>query len=159
MEVWKNIFNDYAISNIGNLKSLKYGKEKLLKLQKDKKGYLRVRLTINGKGKEYRLHRLVAMAFIENLENKEQVNHINGLKDDNRVENLEWATNLENIKHAHENNLIDRSGVKNSHAKLSESQVLEIRNSQLSYSELATQYNVNRHCIYKIKKGITWSHI
>jgi hypothetical protein len=159
MEVWKNIFNDYAISNIGNLKSLKYGKEKLLKLQKDEKGYLKANLLINGKAVRCRIHRLVAMAFIPNTENKEQVNHINGVKDDNRVENLEWATNLENIRHAYKNNLIDRSGVKNSHAKLSESQVIEIRNSQLSYSELATQYNVNRPCIYKIKKGITWSHL
>jgi hypothetical protein len=159
MEVWKNIFNDYAISNIGNLKSLKYGKEKLLKLQKNKKGYLVAKLTINSKGIEYRVHRLVAMAFISNPKNKEQVNHINGVKDDNRVENLEWATNLENIRHAYKNKLIGRSGVKNSHAKLSELQVIEIRNSQLSYLELATIYNVNKPCIYKIKKGITWSHL
>lgn len=159
MEVWKIIYNDYAISNLGNLKSLKYGKEKPIKLQKDSKGYLKANLLSNGKTIRCRIHRLVAMAFIPNFENKEQVNHINGIKDDNRLENLEWCTAKENTKHAFKNNLTNRKGVKNSHCKLKETDVIFIRQLPLPYSKLAEMFNVNRPAIHKIKTGITWKHI
>ena len=76
---------------------------------KDHKGYLKSRLSVpeisnsNDKRKAYRLHRLVAMFYIKNEHNKPQVNHINGIKYDNRIENLEWCTNAENAKHAWDN--------------------------------------------------------
>lgn len=103
IETWKDINNYigiYQISNIGRIKSLpKYngiGKIKFLKPYSVGKGYLGVKL----KNKNYSIHRLVGEYFIDNPDNKTQINHKNGIKTDNRVENLEWSTPKENINHA-----------------------------------------------------------
>ncbi|MCE3315601.1 HNH endonuclease, partial [Staphylococcus aureus] len=76
--------------------------EKILNNKSTKERYLRISL---GKGNNKSIHRLVAEAFIPNEENKEYVNHINGIKHDNRATNLEWVTQLENVKHAIETKL------------------------------------------------------
>ena len=102
MEVWKDVIGYeglYQVSNLGNVKTCK---EKILKKSFTIDLYHRVNL-LNGsenKSKNFRIHRLVAMAFIENLENKETVNHIDGNKQNNNVENLEWATRKEQTQHA-----------------------------------------------------------
>lgn len=117
VEEYKNIpgyEGIYQISNYGNVKSLgnnKSRKEKLLKLQSKTNGYLFVTLYKNGKHNSYLVHRLVAQVFIPNPGNKPQVNHINGIKTDNNVKNLEWNTNTENVQHSHNTGLCE-NGIK-----------------------------------------------
>lgn len=110
-EKWKPILGYekfYEVSSYGRIRSMdriilcsngetRNYKGKILKFSFDKRGYKIVKLCKNGVGTSYSVHRLVALAFIQNPDNKKTVNHINENKKDNRVENLEWMTNLENI--------------------------------------------------------------
>lgn len=124
MEEWKDIQGYegiYMISNLGNVKGFKYKtgfKEHLLKPMHDKNGYCKVSLYKNRKMRMVSIHRLVAEAFIPNLENKPQVNHIDGDKDNNSVYNLEWCTNKENIEHAIKTGLTLNRGKYNYKAKM-----------------------------------------
>lgn len=122
-EIWKDIdgyIGRYQISNLGRVKSIlrfsKGIKVKILKYKIDKYGYLRVTLSKDNQQKIFFVHRLVAKAFIPNPENKPQVNHIDGNKQNNKVNNLEWVTNQENVIHAHITGLIQADKiVKNLH--------------------------------------------
>lgn len=103
-EVWKPIkgYEDkYLVSSIGNVMAKNFqghGKQKLKTPTLNKEGYFCVILNKDAKSKLFRVHRLVADAFILNPENKPQVDHINTVRTDNRVENLRWVTNFENSR-------------------------------------------------------------
>ena len=102
-EQWRAVegYPGYEVSNLGRV----VGSRGELTPARLPKGYLMVNLCKNGKQKPHYIHRLVAQAFIPNPENKPQVNHIDGDKNNNRVSNLEWATYLENHLHAIKNHL------------------------------------------------------
>lgn len=97
-EIWKAIegYPSYKISNYGRVLSTKNNKERFLKPQKDRDGYLTCCLWENGNGKTHKIHRLVAEAFIPNPDNKPEIDHINADKTDNRCENLRFVTPKEN---------------------------------------------------------------
>jgi len=96
----KGFANKYEISNFGKLISYKYNTPFSMTLSVcKKKGYLYARLTKDGKCKRVSVHRLVALHFIPNPKNKEQVNHIDGNRKNNKVENLEWVSNRANCSH------------------------------------------------------------
>lgn len=161
MEIWKRYKDTYyEVSNMGNIRSIchsvlksngtkYYCVQKILKPAKDKKGYLRFGLSINGKLVTVKAHRVVAEVFIDNIENKKQVNHINGIKTDNRVENLEWVNNSENQIHAVANGLVKHSSGNNHHkVKVSDERLLQIKKELdfggISKREIARKYNIDR---------------
>jgi hypothetical protein len=166
-EVWRDVKDFeglYQVSNIGNVKRLvseRVFAERLIGRSIDKDGYVKRILSRKGKNYNFREHRLVASAFIENPQNKATINHINGIRDDNRVENLEWNTNLENKQHAVSSGLTNLKGVNHPRCKLTEQQVLEIR--QIGFSQTATavskKFNVSRITVSRILKNKNWNHI
>lgn len=106
-EIWKEIEvfgGSYSVSSEGRVRSNgllkgKNSKVRILKTEMSKKGYLRVGLTKDGKQKKYLVHRLVAIAFLDNPNNLPEVNHRNEIKTDNRVENLEWMSRRDNMNY------------------------------------------------------------
>ena len=107
-EIWKDIPGYeglYQASNLGRIKKIWKTKETIMKPSLQKEGYLRIGLVKNSKRKSYQVHRLIALCFIDNIYNKKYVNHIDGNKQNNNADNLEWVTASENLKHAYDNNL------------------------------------------------------
>lgn len=104
MEIYKDIKGYeglYQVSNTGKVKSMNYDNRAIIKVLKPlkKKGYEYISLYKNKKARHHGIHRLVALHFIDNPEDKATVNHKNGVRDENTVENLEWMTVKENVNH------------------------------------------------------------
>lgn len=157
-----NGFENYLVTENGEIYSLpKRTRKCKMKLTQTKQsnGYLRVDLCRNGEIKRKLVHRLVAEAYLPNYENKPQVNHINGIKYDNRLENLEWNTASENQLHAVNSGLRSAKGSKNSQSKLNERQVIAIRKSKKSLKELSNEYSVSMTTISEIRNNRIWTHI
>ena len=165
MEIWNTIQeyeNLYEVSNKGNVRGLKYNK--LLKLRQDnREPYYIVRLCKKSKESVKRVHRLVAIAFIDNPDKLPVVNHKDGNKLNNSVENLEWCSYSDNTKHAIELGLIKFKQGEDSHkSKLTNKEVLNIL-SRIDLKEklkdIALDYNVDASVISKIKTSARWRHI
>ena len=170
--VWKDIKDYeglYQINELGEIKRLPYiqshpyrigynmnFKGGILKQSFDRDGYKLITIWKNNKSKTYRVHRLVTQAFIPNPNNKPEVNHINGIKDDNRVENLEWSTSKENINHSIQVLNKVRNGNLNSNSKLTEKDIICIRKDNRIHKTIAIEYGVARTTITGIKNNRTW---
>lgn len=180
MEIWKNIKGYetmYQVSNLGRVKSLarirvcSNGnklpiKERILQGHTDTKGYIQVELKTAQSRNIKCVHRLVAEAFIENPENKEQVNHIDGNKKNNCVDNLEWCTCTENIRHAWANGLHNAfHGEEHPNSKLTNEQVIWIKENykkgdrEFGASAISRRLGVSISPIYNIIHGKGWKHI
>tara|TARA_R110002126_G_scaffold79354_1_gene196952 strand:+ start:276 stop:752 length:477 start_codon:yes stop_codon:yes gene_type:complete len=114
-EIWKTIkgYEDYQVSNLGNVKSFKNNKEKVLKKPMDGVGYLNVGLFNNGKRKTFKVHQLVAITFLNHAPNgyKMVVDHINNIRTDNRLENIQVITHRENGSKDRKNGYSKYTGV------------------------------------------------
>ena len=169
-EEWRDVIGYeglYQVSNYGRVKSFhNNGVRTLNPSFADYPGYYVVNLTKNGKQQTQYVHILVAQAFIPNPENKSYVNHIDGDKLNNCLENLEWTTPTENSRHAWRNGLIkSRTGTKNLHSKLTPEQVRYIRVSYKPHDEnfsivaLARKFNVSKSTIYLVLARKTYKDV
>lgn len=168
-EVWKDIQGYegiYQISNFGRVKSLKFGKEKILKTPTNTHNYPSIYLKENGKKKALRVHRLVAQNFLVNDNNYPDVNHIDGNKTNNKIENLEWCNRSQNEFHAYKIGLKNnnhkkgekshRTNLTNNDAKL----IYKLRNEyKMKGKTLAWLFNVHIVTIYEIATKRGWKHI
>lgn len=170
--IWKKLiyqgekYNQFSISNDGCLRNDITGT--VYKLHKNKTGYLQVCVSLGSKDskKVFKIHRCVAETFIENPENKPIINHKDGNKTNNNVDNLEWVTYSENAIHAVNTGLmIPEEGVKAPSAKLTEEEVLYIRNNYIPCDEiygtrgLGRKFGISHSKIINIIKRRTYKNI
>jgi hypothetical protein len=160
-EEWKDIDGfrgRYQVSTLGRIKS----KRGYRKYTETKDGYDRVVLyTISPEKVVINVHKIVAKAFVPNKLNKPCINHINGIKKDNRALNLEWVTHKENTDHAIKLGLIDVNNpakfIRSN--KLTAEQAIIIFNEFGIYKDIAKKYGITRAAVSEIKRGLTWSHV
>lgn len=163
-EVWKAIpgfERDYSVSNLGRISSRpRWGTSGgILKPSKTAKGYLRVELGCKPK----QVHRLVAQSFIPNPDNNPEVNHKNGIKTDNAVQNLEWSTTKENVIHSFEVlGRVNPKGEQQHSAKLRADQINDIRwllSIGLKSHTAAPIFGVHMAAVWYIWRGLHWKHV
>ena len=166
----------YEVSNLGRVKSLlrfkdnNKGKqivESKIKDQTFTAGYPSLNIYLGGDVKRVYTHRLVADAFIPNPDNKKTVNHKNGIKTDNKVNNLEWATYSENTQHAIETGLAKQGnppkGSTNGFSKLTEDKVIRMRllyeKGNISMREVAELFGIAKSTVVGIMNRKSWNHV
>ena len=173
MEIWKDVKNYegvYQVSNLGRIRSLKrtirannnpYIKNGRVLKTWNFNGYLCANLCLNGADNKVKVHRIVAEAFIDNPKNKKEVNHINGIRIDNRVENLEWCSHKENIQHAFKTGL-RKTGANATNSKLSVEDIkfilenIQLKSHKFGARAMGRKFNVSYSTIMQILNGKTY---
>lgn len=169
---WRKIAGfdgDYLVSNTGLVRSVKQERRRKLKRYFimrpaiNSGGYWSCALCKNGISSTHSVHQLVGKAFISNPENKHDINHKDGVKTNNHVDNLEWNTRSENLSHAYDTALrIRPHGLSNGRCKLSEDQVRTIRvraETGESPAKIGKDFNVTHTTVRNIRKRKIWSHL
>jgi hypothetical protein len=157
--IGKEFYGNYIVYPNGiiyNINSKKELKQRIVNK------YKVVTLFMNKKRKDFKVHRLVAVCFVSNLENKTFVNHIDGDKFNNNSENLEWCTHIENIKHAMENNLMNNKGELNPSSKLKKEDVNNIKKlyetKEYSHRGLAKKFKISKTQITRVINNKSWQY-
>jgi hypothetical protein len=168
MERWKRIkeYPKYLISNEGRIKSFWHKKPRILKLGWEPNGYAHICLyKDDGTSKFHRVSCLVAQIFIPNPDNLPEVNHKNGIKSNNKTDNLEWCTSSYNIKHSYDIRLragVNVKGSINGRAKLTEEDVPIIRDmlvNNIPQACIAERFGITQPQISLIKLNKRWTHV
>lgn len=169
IEIWRHIKNYegyYLVSNCGNIKSLKRKRlnggclrERILKPGIRGRGYLFVNLCRNRHKGRINIHRAVAKAFIFNPKYKPCINHKDGNKLNNSVTNLEWCTYTENEFHKNSILGLNNKGVNHGKSILTETDIIQIRNSGIPQEKLSKIFGVSQAHISNIQNKRTWTHI
>ena len=167
-EIWKQVRwykNCYLVSSLGKIKRIGKGQGvvlgRILKQYPDKDGYKTVVLTKNCIQRMKKVHHLVLQSFVAEKRKGRQTNHKNGIKSDNRAENLEWVTGKENIQHSYENGFHPR-GEDHWASKLKNHQVLEIRKRTKAgevHQDIANFFGICRQLVSEIGQGKRWKHL
>jgi hypothetical protein len=169
-EEWRSVVGFegvYSVSNVGQIRresgSNCCPKDRILKQGPSGRGYLCVRLWKNGKSNPRLSHRIVAAAFLGPCDSQQQVNHKNGIKSDNRIDNLEYVTMQQNMTHAVNVLGAVRRGESHPIAKMTDAMVTELRNEYAavnkSVKKLAAKYLVSKKCVQLIVQRKTWRHV
>jgi hypothetical protein len=171
-ETWKDVVGYegvYQVSNHGRVKRIGHARGatpgRILKPAQNLKGYLHVSLSRSQKRRDAEVHRLVAEAFLWHAPSPDhEVNHKNGNKQDNRVENLEWVTRCQNVQHSVRQLHADRAkGEENGHAKATAREVRRIRqlyaSGKYSHMQLGEMFGLGHTTIGAIVRRETWKHV
>lgn len=150
--------NSYFVDKEGNIYSKISGEIKTLSQIGDGGGYLTVRIKKRGVCKRYKVHRLIAETFLPNFHSSPQVNHKNGVKTDNRVENLEMCTAQDNIKHAIAFGL-SNPRLSAQHCEITFEIAEQIRQSSLDARQAAEYFGISRRTIYDVRAYKTWNRV
>lgn len=161
IEEWRDIPGYEGLYSASDMGRIRTRRGRVLKERLNWGGYNRIRLTKDGRGKDIYAHVLVAAAFIGPKPAKHDVNHINNVRADNRIGNLEYVTRSENIQHQRQFNNFPALE-KNPRARLTQDQVREIRirrkNGETMYA-MAKEYGVHKNTIRMAAIGETWPNI
>lgn len=159
-----DFYDKYEVDRNGNVRSLQSSEHICLKHSIDRQGYHFVDLRNKSKRKHAMVHRLVAEAFVNNPdpEHKTQVNHIDGNKANNNVDNLEWVSPKENVAHSYTTGLA-KIGTSRHNASLTTEAVIDIRNSIINGTEtcvsLGVKYNMDPSVISEVSRGISYKDV
>lgn len=166
-EQWKKLPDwPYEVSSKGRVRRCEPGagtyEGRIRQPTPARKGYQKIELSRDGEQKHFLVHHLVLRLFDRSRKPGEQTNHLNGDKTDNRIENLEWVTASENVRHGHRTGLYDFRGENHPRSKLTGNEVVEIRerhrDEDITRRELADDYGISKKHVTALATGRVWKH-